>query len=55
MEIKRDLYLQKLISFMWDGQIKVLTLPMDKSRGSVKVPKRINPGSAYRCPGKLIL
>ena len=25
MEIKRDLYLQKLISFMWDGQIKVIT------------------------------
>ncbi len=21
MEIKRDLYLQKLISFMWDGQV----------------------------------
>ena len=25
MEIKRDLYLQKLISYMWDGQIKVIT------------------------------
>lgn len=25
MEIKRDLYLQKLISFMWDGQVKVIT------------------------------
>ena len=25
MEIKRNLYLQKLISFMWDGQVKVIT------------------------------
>ncbi len=25
MEIKRDQYLQQLISFMWDGQIKVIT------------------------------
>ena len=25
MEIKRDLYLNKLISFMWDGQVKVIT------------------------------
>lgn len=25
MEIKRDRYLNKLISFMWDGQIKVIT------------------------------
>ena len=25
MEIKRDLYLKKLISYMWDGQIKVVT------------------------------
>lgn len=25
MEIKRDLYLQRLISYMWDGQIKVIT------------------------------
>ena len=25
MEIKRDLYLKKLISYMWDGQIKVIT------------------------------
>ena len=24
MEIKRDLYLKKLISFMWDGQVKVI-------------------------------
>ena len=34
MEIKRDIYLQKLISLLWDGQ---LTLPTDKSGGSVKV------------------
>ena len=25
MEIKRDLYLNKIISFMWDGQVKVIT------------------------------
>ena len=25
MEIKRDRYLNKLISFMWDGQVKVIT------------------------------
>ncbi len=25
MEIKRDSYLQKLISYMWDGQVKVIT------------------------------
>ena len=25
MEIARDRYLQKLISFMWDGQVKVIT------------------------------
>lgn len=25
MEIKRDRYLQKLISYMWDGQVKVIT------------------------------
>ena len=25
MEIKRDLYLRKVISFMWDGQVKVIT------------------------------
>ena len=25
MEIKRDRYLEKIISFMWDGQIKVIT------------------------------
>ena len=25
MEIKRDRYLQKIISFMWDGQVKVIT------------------------------
>lgn len=25
MDIKRDLYLEKLISFMWDGQVKVIT------------------------------
>ena len=25
MKIKRDLYLKKLISFMWDGQVKVIT------------------------------
>lgn len=25
MQIKRDRYLEKLISFMWDGQVKVIT------------------------------
>ena len=25
MQIKRDRYLNKLISFMWDGQVKVIT------------------------------
>ena len=25
MDIKRDLYLRKLISYMWDGQVKVIT------------------------------
>ena len=25
MEIKRDLYLKQIISFMWDGQVKVIT------------------------------
>ena len=25
MEIKRDLYLRKIISYMWDGQVKVIT------------------------------
>ena len=25
MEIRRDRYLNKLISFMWDGQVKVIT------------------------------
>ena len=25
MEIKRNLYLKKLISYMWDGQVKVIT------------------------------
>ena len=25
MEIKRDKYLQQLIDYMWDGQIKVIT------------------------------
>lgn len=25
MEIKRDLYLERLISYMWDGQVKVIT------------------------------
>ena len=25
MEIKRDLYLKKIVSFMWDGQVKVIT------------------------------
>ncbi len=25
MEIKRDLYLKRLISYMWDGQVKVIT------------------------------
>ncbi len=25
MEIRRDLYLQKIISYMWDGQVKVIT------------------------------
>ena len=25
MEIKRNRYLSKLISFMWDGQVKVIT------------------------------
>ena len=25
MEIKRERYLSKLISFMWDGQVKVIT------------------------------
>ena len=25
MEIKRDRYLQKILSFMWDGQVKVIT------------------------------
>src|SRR5699024_8775480 len=25
VEIKRDRYLNKLISFMWDGQVKVIT------------------------------
>ena len=25
MEIKRDCYLKKIISFMWDGQVKVIT------------------------------
>lgn len=25
MEIKRDLYLNRIISFMWDGQVKVIT------------------------------
>ena len=25
MEIKRDRYLNKIISFMWDGQVKVIT------------------------------
>lgn len=25
MEIKRDRYLNKIVSFMWDGQVKVIT------------------------------
>ena len=25
MEIKRDKYLEKIISYMWDGQVKVIT------------------------------
>ena len=25
MEIKRDRYLNQLISYMWDGQVKVIT------------------------------
>lgn len=25
MEIKRERYLKKLISYMWDGQVKVIT------------------------------
>ena len=25
MEIKRDRYLKRLVSFMWDGQVKVIT------------------------------
>ena len=25
MEIKRDRYLKRIISFMWDGQVKVIT------------------------------
>ena len=25
MEVKRDRYLNKIISFMWDGQVKVIT------------------------------
>ena len=25
MEIKRDLYLNRIISYMWDGQVKVIT------------------------------
>ena len=25
MEINRDRYLKKIISFMWDGQVKVIT------------------------------
>ena len=25
MEIKRDLYLKKIVSYMWDGQVKVIT------------------------------
>lgn len=25
MEIKRDIYLNQIISYMWDGQIKVIT------------------------------
>lgn len=25
MEIKRDRYLEKIISYMWDGQVKVIT------------------------------
>ena len=25
MEIKRDRYLNRIISFMWDGQVKVVT------------------------------
>ena len=25
MEIKRDRYLKKIIFFMWDGQVKVIT------------------------------
>ena len=25
MEIQRDLYLNKIISYMWDGQVKVIT------------------------------
>ena len=25
MEIKRDRYLNKIISYMWDGQVKVIT------------------------------
>lgn len=25
MEIKRDLYLKKVIYYMWDGQVKVIT------------------------------
>lgn len=25
MEIRRDRYLKKIISFMWDGQVKVIT------------------------------
>ena len=25
MEIKRDRYLQQIIDYMWDGQVKVIT------------------------------
>ena len=25
MDIKRDLYLKRIVSYMWDGQVKVIT------------------------------
>ena len=52
MEIKRDIYLQKLISLLWDGQ---LTLPTDKSGGfSVQPPQPADARSYTMSPSVLV-
>ena len=41
MEIKRDFYLKRIVSFMWDGQVKVINVQRRKELGDEELASKM--------------